>query len=281
VCLVDNASSDVTREMVAERFPEVRVVALDRNLGFGAALNRGVEGSEAELVVFTNNDAVMDPRFVELLVEAADDSGAEMAAGCLRSPGGPVESLGVEVDRSLTAYDVGHGLADPARYAGPPPLGPSGGAALLVREAFQRIGGYDEGFFAYLEDVDLAIRLRLGGATCALAAGAIAWHEHSATLGARSVAKNELLGFSRGRLLWKYGRSLTLAERVRAHGTDLVVYSGKAAIDRNLGAFRGCLRARRELGRLPRPDAEPRLRNLPLTDVGLRESLARRLARRR
>ena len=281
VCVVDNASSDGTREMLESRFPEARVLALDRNLGFGAALNRGVASSRADLVAFVNNDAVLDPRFLELLLAAGRETGAPMVAGCLRSPAGPVESLGVEVDRSLATYDVGHGLTSPELYEGPPPLGPSGGAALFDAAAFRRVGGFDEGFFAYLEDVDLAIRMRLAGARCALAGGAVAWHEHSATLGARSDAKNELLGFSRGRLVWKHGRSLTAPQRLRGHLTDAIVYSGKTVIDRNLGAFRGRLRARRGHRDQLRPPPDPRLRGLPLADLGFRESLARRLSRRR
>jgi N-acetylglucosaminyl-diphospho-decaprenol L-rhamnosyltransferase len=281
VCVVDNDSSDGTIEMLAHRYPEVRVVELDRNLGFGAALNRGIAGSAADLVALINNDAVADPAFVELLVAEAERTGADMVAGCLRSPAGPVESLGVEVDRSLTTYDVGHGLADPSLYDGPPPLGPSGGAALFDRAAFERVGGFDEGFFAYLEDVALAIRMRLAGARCGLAAGAVAWHEHSGTLGARSDAKNELLGFSRGRLLWKYGSSLTASERLRGQATDAIVYAGKAVIDRNLGSVRGRLRARREHRGRRRPGPEAAFRDLPVADLGLRESLGRRLGRRR
>ncbi len=280
-CVIDNGSTDTTRAMLAERFPGVRVVALERNHGFGAAVNRGAFSSRAELLVLLNNDAVADERFVEALVAARSATGAEMVAGCLRSPDGPVESLGVEVDRALNTYDAGFGLADPARYVGPPPLGPSGGAALYEREAFVRAGGFDEAFFAYLEDVDLALRMRLAGCRCALALDALAWHEHSATLGARSDAKNELLGHSRAYLLWKHGAALTAPQRVQAHLIDAVVYAGKAVIDRNLGALRGRRRAALERRGRVRPPADPRLRELPLLDLGLAESLRRRLVRRR
>ena len=280
-CVIDNASSDGTRAMLTSRFPEVRVVALASNMGFGAAINRGAESSDAEVIVLLNNDAVADRHFLERLLAARERTRAEMVAGCLRSPTGVVESLGVGIDRCLSVYDVGHGLADPAGYSGPPPLGPSGGAALYERAAFERVGGFDEGFFAYLEDAELALRMQVAGMRCALAADAVVWHEHSATLGARSDAKNELLGHSRGHLLWKHGRSLSPGERVRGHLTDAVVYLGKAAIDRNLGAIRGRRRAAREHRGSVRPAADPRLRELPLAELGLRESLRLRLARRR
>lgn len=282
ICVVDNASTDETREMLAGEFPSVRVVPLDRNLGFGAALNRGVETSAAELVVFLNNDAVAGERFVEALVAAQRESGAEAVAGVLRSPAGWVESAGVELDRALNPYDAGHGMRYEEILASPPrPLGPSGGAALYVRSAFLAAGGFDERLFAYLEDAELGLRMRLLGMRCELAPQAFAWHHHSATLGARSAAKNELLGYARGYLLWKHGRALSLAERLRGHATDAFVYAGKAVIDRDLGAVRGRLRLRRELRGTPRPEGNPRLRELPLLRLGWRESLGRRLARRR
>jgi len=281
VCVVDNASSDGTLPMLEQRFPEVRVVPLDRNHGFGAALNRGVATSEAELVVFLNNDAVAGPDFVRVLVEERDRSGADMVAGCLISPDGRVETLGVGVDRALAAFDLGFGLAGPADYRGPPPLGPSGGAALYERAAFERVGGFDEAIFAYLEDVDLALRMRLAGFDCALAGGAVAVHEHSATLGARSRAKNELMAFARSHLLWKYGRALRPAQRFRATVTDAIIIGGKVVIDRDLGSIAGVRRARRARRGAPRPPAPASFARLPLLEIGFRESLRRRLARRR
>src|SRR5690606_14357589 len=111
VCVVDNASTDGSREVLAAEYPEVRVVALERNYGFGAALNRGARESEADLLVFLNNDAVADERFVERVRDRFAATGAEMVAACLRAPSGEVESLGVELDRSLNPYDAAHGAA--------------------------------------------------------------------------------------------------------------------------------------------------------------------------
>jgi GT2 family glycosyltransferase len=143
------------------------------------------------------------------------------------------------------------------------------------------VGGFDETIFIYYEDVDLAIRMQLDGMSCVAAPDAFVRHEHSATVGARSARKNELLGFARGYLLWKYGRNLTLRERARGLLTDAVVYAGKAVIDRNVAALRGRRRARRVTGDRVRPPADPRFAEMPLLRLGLRESLSRRLARRR
>jgi len=282
VCVVDNASTDGSREVLAAEYPEVRVVALERNYGFGAALNRGARESEADLLVLLNNDAVADERFVERVRDRFAATGAEMVAACLRAPSGEVESLGVELDRSLNPYDAAHGAAfEELPGLRVEPLGPSGGAGGYAREAFAAVGGFDERIFAYLEDADLALRMRLAGMSCAVAPDAFVWHHHSATLGARSAAKNELLAYARGYLHWRYGRSLSLGQRARALATDAVVYAGKAVIDRDLGSVRGRLRLRREVRGAARPPRDPRFADLPLLELGWRESLARRLARRR
>lgn len=279
VRVIDNDSSDGTREMLESEFPEVGCMPLDVNLGFGAALNRGVEAGDAAVLVFVNNDAVPDERFCEELLGAQAASGAEMVAACLGRPDGLIESLGVEVDRSLIAYDVAFGEAwDGATERHPdPPLAPSGGAAAFTREAFVAAGGFDEGFFAYLEDIDLGIRMRMLGMRCALAPRAIAWHEHSGTLGPGSEAKNRLLGSGRARLARKYGANLSLSARARGHAIDAAVFAGKALIDRNLGAVRGRLDSSRTA---PRSPADPRFARVPLVQRGIVDALRLRLSRR-
>ena len=280
VCVLDNGSTDGSREMLVSDYPAVRVVALGENRGFGAAVNAGAHSSEARMVCLLNNDAEADERFVEELLAAGAESGAEAVAGVLRLPDGTIDSAGVQADRSLVAYDHLHGEPYPPPAAGAAPLGPSGGAAAFDRDAFLRLGGFDEGFFAYLEDVDLALRLRLAGLGCALAPRAFAWHRHAGTLGAGSAGKNRLLGRGRGRLLWKYGGALPPAARARGALIDGITYAGQAALDRNLGAVRGRLEEGRAHRHEPRP-ATPDLSPLPLLELGAVDSLRRRWGRGR
>ena len=283
VTVVDNGSTDASLEMLARDYSEVGVLALGRNLGFGSAVNRGVAESEAALVILLNNDAVADRRFVELLLEAQAESGAEMVAGCLREPGGGIDSLGIEIDRSLIAYDAWHGEPYERTESELPQrlLAPCGGAGAYLREAFDGVGGFDEEIFAYLEDVELGIRMRLAGMRCASAPAAFAWHEHSGTLGSGSAAKNRLMGASRAYLLWKHGRARGPAAIARGALIDGIVYAGQAAVDRNLGAVRGRLAERRRLAGRARPGADPKLANLPYAERSVREALRMRLARRR
>lgn len=280
VCVVDNGSSDGTADAVRSEFPAVRVVGLERNLGFGTAVNRGVETSEAELVVLLNNDAVAGAGFVGALISAQRGSGAEMVAGCLLDSSGAIETLGAQADQSLIAYDYLNGMpwsSDAPATRPEQVLGPCGGAALFEREAFLSVGGFDEKIFAYLEDVELAIRMRLAGMRLELAPEATAVHEHSGTLGKGSARKNELLGWSRGYLLHRHGRRMASPARVRGAVLEAVTYAGKAAIDRNLGVVRGRASARSLKGERLATDLSP----LPLVQLGLAEALRRRLGRRR
>jgi GT2 family glycosyltransferase len=183
-----------------------RVVGMSGNLGFGAAVNRIAALSRAHALVILNDDVVPHDGFIVSLVEHLDQ--AEMVAGVLVQAERPdrIESAGIEVDVLLGPHDYLHGEAL-GRLAEPlaPPLGPCGGAAAFRRSSFAAVGGFDEGFFAYCEDVDLALRLRAGGARCALAPRALALHAGSDTLGYRSLEKARLVGFGRGYLLRKYG----------------------------------------------------------------------------
>jgi GT2 family glycosyltransferase len=282
VIVVDNGSDDGTAEMLERDHPSVRRVALEANLGFGAAVNRGIAAGDAPAVVLLNNDTVAGPRFLELALAAQRESGAEMVATCLRSPEGWIESLGVEVDRSLVAFDVWYREPyERLESARPPePLAPSGGAALYLRSALEAVAGFDERMFAYLEDVELGIRMRLAGMRCAMAPAAYAWHEHSATLGSGAAAKNRLMGRSRGYLVWKHGAGLVRGARARGLLIDGLTYTGQALIDRNLGAVRGRREIGRELAGAARPPANPRVAGLA-AERPVSEALAMRLSRRR
>ena len=278
-CVIDNGSADGSPEMIAHDYPEVRLLELGANRGFGAALNAGARSSGAATLILLNNDAEADERFVEGLVAAVAEHG--VAAGCLRLPDGTIDTAGVQADQSLVAYDHLHGELYPPARGSEAPLGPCGGAAAFDRETFLELGGFDEGFFAYLEDVDLAIRLRLSGIGCVPAPAAFAWHRHAGTLGAGSAGKNRLLGAGRGRLIWKYGPALPASARLRGLAIDGITYAGQIAVDRNAGAIRGRIAERRRHAGEPRPGIPEGFEAVPLLQIGTVASLRRRWARGR
>ncbi|MGC1853614.1 MAG: glycosyltransferase, partial [Solirubrobacterales bacterium] len=126
VVVVDNGSSDGTTEMVREEFPEVALLELERNLGFGAALNRAIAEHPGDPAILLNDDAEAEPRFVEALLDAAAE-GAECVAGVLVQEAAPglIDSAGVVTDRTLMGFDYLHGEPLAAAEGAPDPLGPT------------------------------------------------------------------------------------------------------------------------------------------------------------
>jgi len=240
--VVDNGSPGRAVSAACEEFGFARAIRSEANLGFSRAVNLAAREATGHALVLVNDDASYDPEFVERLVAALDpEAGVVAGAGVLRSADDErlIDSAGVEIDRTLLGFDYLHGrpvetLSDET----PDPFGPTGAAAVYDRGAFAKLGGFDERIFAYFEDVDLALRMRLAGGACRLAPEARGTHEQAATLGSGSRRKNYLMGFARGYLLRKWG----VVSAGRASGIALreaVICSAQAVVDRNLAGVRG------------------------------------------
>ena len=258
--VIDNGTGAVELDAAVSELEGGSLLRLEENLGYSRPINLAARRAQGDVLVLLNDDCVVDPGFVGRIAGVLDPgAGVVMAAGVLRDAGAPelIETAGVEIDRTLLAYDYLNGEPLSA-LEGPvaDPIGPSGAAAAFDREAFLSVGGFDEGIFAYLEDVDLVLRLRRDGGRCRLAKGARGIHQHSATLGPGSPRKDYLAGFGRGYLLRKWS---VISPR-RLPGV-LVREVGQAAIqtalDRNLGPVRGRvngLRAGRPSESYPSPE---------------------------
>jgi N-acetylglucosaminyl-diphospho-decaprenol L-rhamnosyltransferase len=244
VIVVDNGSVDDTAQVVRDRFPDVQLVELERNYGFAGGVNRGVEQGKADFVVLVNNDVECDPRYLEQLVAPFEDDRVGMVAGLMLRPGrATIEGYGAECDPTLAVYPRFVDAPYPGtRVDDEGLLGPGGGAAAYRREAWSAAGGLDEGIFAYMEDVDLALRLRDLGWTAAGAPQATGIHLGSATFGHRSRPQVEIAGASRAYMLRKYGvlrRSPTTAAWAIAVEVGVVLIDSIAG--RDLAAARGRL----------------------------------------
>lgn len=275
VVVADNGPGDGCRDLIEHNFPEVERVGFRRNLGFGPALNRAIQTHGAGPIILLNDDAVAKPDFVANLLELSQS--AEMVAAVLVREDDPetIDSTGFVIDQTLSAFDYLSGESVSCLETAPAPTGPTGGAALYDRAAFNRVSGFDERIFLYYEDVDLGLRLRAAGARCLLATEARAEHGYSETLGAGSARKYAMTGWSRGYLLRRYGIISGPRPLASTLARELPVCLGQIAKDHTFAGVGGRLRGWRDGAGLP-----PRV--LPsgsVTQMSLSTSLRRRLKR--
>jgi hypothetical protein len=170
VIVVDNGSTDGSPAYLAAEHPEVRVVALATNSGFAHAANLGLRAAEAELIALINTDVVLEPDWLARMATMLQSAPGAAAVACkmvqLDAPD-RIYDAGDVLRRDGACEQRGRFTLDDGRFdeAGEV-FGACAGAALYRRAAVLAVGGFDERYFAYLEDVDLALRLRLAGWGC-------------------------------------------------------------------------------------------------------------------
>ncbi len=281
VLVVDNGSRDGAPDAVRERFGDLRLLELASNRGFAAAVNAGVAASSGEWLLLLNNDATIEAGAVEALLAAAEghDDVGSLAAQMRFARGGAINSAGIGVDRLGVAFDRHIGAApDAGDQSVTEVFGASAGAALMRRSMLEQIGGFDESFFMYLDDVDVAWRARMHGWRCLYVPQAVVHHHHSASSVHGSSFKHFHVGRNRVRLLAKHAPASHLVRYGLPMLAHDVAYVGVAAItDRTLAPLRGRVRGLREWGayRAAGRDRRP----VQLAPVqGPRRALARRQA---
>ena len=167
IVIVDNGSSDRTLELVASHALDIEVIAQAQNTGFAAATNLALSRLDNEFKLCLNDDAILTPGYVELLVnELHRQPNAASAVGKLlssSSDGSYIDSAGILMSfHRLSPLDRGHCEPDDAQYEQDEFIfGPSAAAAIYRTRALDALGEppFDESLFAYYEDVDLAWRL--------------------------------------------------------------------------------------------------------------------------
>ena len=207
VIVVDNASSDGSRELVQERFPKVRVIALDKNYGFCGAVNRGIEASKTTYVILLNDDTAVESGFVRALEAALDrDRKAFSGAAQMLNMNRPelIDDAGDYYCALGWAFAAGKDRPG-AGYNSPREIfSACGGACIYRRAVLDKIGMLDENHFAYLEDVDLGYRAKIYGYRNLYVPEAVVRHAGSASSGSRYNAfKAELTAKNSVYLVYK------------------------------------------------------------------------------
>lgn len=166
ILVVDNGSTDGSRELVIEKFPQVRVIALGENFGFCKASNVGMQKASSPYVILLNNDTEVLPGFTEAMVSALQLESRAFSAGAkmiqLHHP--------KKIDDAGNFYCAlgwafARGKDKPVEYYEKPDeiFAACGGAAIYRKALLERIGYLDESHFAYLEDIDLGWRAKIAG----------------------------------------------------------------------------------------------------------------------
>jgi GT2 family glycosyltransferase len=251
VIVVDNDSSDGSADNLEERFPFVEVHRRQENLGFAGGNNYGVRlADDCEWIALLNPDAFAEPDWLEALLRAAAEHPEHTFFGS--------RLLDVtHVDRLDGTGDVYHvsGLAwrrDHGERAGRGEPGegeifsPCAAAAMYRRDAFLAVGGFDESFFCYFEDLDLSFRLRLRGHRCLYVPSSVVHHVGSATTGRVSdftiyhSLRNHVWTWAKNMprpLAWRY-----LGHHVLANVMMMAVFSANGQVRPVFRAKRDALR---------------------------------------
>lgn len=188
IILLDNASTDASLEIV-RRYPQVRLIKLDENTGFARGNNLAIEAAfkESEWIALLNPDAFATSSWLEeLLAAAIRNPDFDVFGSMLVNASDPMrlDGAGDAYFVSGRVLRIGHGMPkSEVVQLEREVFSPCAAAALYKRSAILKLGGFDEDFFCYLEDVDLGFRLRLAGHRCLYVPQSVVHHVGSGMTG--------------------------------------------------------------------------------------------------
>ncbi len=207
VIVVDNGSTDGSAEIVAA-YPAVTLRRAG-NLGFGGGNNLGAAGARGEYLVFVNPDATVTPGWWQALAAALADETVGLATSRILLAGDPERLNTAGNDVHLSGLTLCRGMGRPAAgYDQPAAVGAVSGAAFAMRRSlFEALGGFDAGYFMYMEETDLSWRAQLAGYSCRYVPRSIVHHHYRLRFGPDKTFYQER---NRYRLLLKTLRRRTL-----------------------------------------------------------------------
>ena len=189
ICIVDNGSTDGSREWIEKNCPEVRLIALGKNTGFCGAVNAGIKASRTPYVILLNNDTEVEYGFVKALEDALEQEKKSFSVSAkmvdmydktiLDGAGDLYCALG-------WAFALGKGKTVKEHYTKPQEIfSACGGAVIYRKDILDKIGVFDENHFAYLEDCDLGYRAQIFGYRNYYTPNAIVYHAGSGVSGSK------------------------------------------------------------------------------------------------
>ena len=240
VIVVDNGSTDGSREMIEEQYPEVRLLKLPDNMGFAIACNEGIKASNAEYIVLLNNDIEVTPDWLRELYE-----GMERHPEC-----GMGTTKMMFLDQRDVFYNTGdlfhswssgggrgQGEKDTGQYEKEDYVfGACAGAGIYRREFFNKVGLFDEDFFIFAEDVDLNMRGQLQGLKAVYLPKAKVFHIGTATVGLYSdryvylCKRNDIWVFTKNYSLKMYFKYLYSIWRHQFADIKYFTYRGQGQV---------------------------------------------------
>ena len=243
VIIVDNASTDGSAQFLREHYPEVNVLELPSNQGLAGGTNAGIAQSRGEILVTLNNDTLPEPNWLATLCVPfanAPRLGSTMSTMLFAHAPTRIASAGLVVHRNGVVLDDLIGIERSTLGSGSRPIfGPSAGAAAYRRAMLEETGAFDEDFFMYLEDADLAWRGRLRGWDSLHIPDAATLHIYSASSGQGSPLKQYHLARNR---LWCLRKNLP-QEFAHKHAREIAAYDlgalAYATLNGQLASIRG------------------------------------------
>lgn len=214
IIFVDNASTDASVEFVKTKFPSIKIIVNDKNYGFAKGVNIGIKHAKGEYILLLNNDAIADKNWISELIKAAelnDKIGMVASKILLYTERDKINCTGTSIHTNGAAMLRDYYKKDTQSTEIEEVFGPNGAACLFKRELFKNVGYYDEDYFMYSEETDLAWRARIAGWKCVYNPRAIAYHKFSVERSLREFS----VRYNLRNTIWTFFKNFSLYYQIR------------------------------------------------------------------
>ena len=188
VVVIDNGSDDGSVGYIKENYPEFTLIENKENLGFSAAVNQGINNASSKYVFLLNNDVELGPNCISNIIRCIEEDENIFAAASKMiqyHDKSKIDDAGDDYTILGWTKKVGDGRSSELYTRKREIFSACAGAAIYRRCVFDKIGLFDENFFAYMEDVDISYRARINGFKCVYCPEAVVYHRVSGTSGSK------------------------------------------------------------------------------------------------